>query len=120
MMKLRASWFLVLFSVVCGGCGGDDDEALPSVDCDAEPIPAFGEVTAFDTCAGCHSSNLSGSARQSAPSSINFDNHDSASLNADLAVKAVNRGSMPPASANQLTAAQKDALQRWALCGTPM
>lgn len=121
MMKLLASRLLVVSSLLCAACGGEDDDGLPSVDCDAEPTPGFDEVTAFDKCTACHSSSLSGASRQSAPSSINFDNYDSASQNADLAVKAVNRGAMPPPSSNEsLTSAEEEALQRWALCGTPM
>ena len=72
-------------------------------------------------CLGCHSTELSGAARNGAPAGADYDTYSDASKNGD---GAVNRGvtamDMPPASAsNPLTDEQKQALKNWKALGFP-
>ena len=38
------------------GCGGDDEEELPEVDCDTGTIPKYADVTILNKCTTCHDS----------------------------------------------------------------
>lgn len=123
LLAVRCSvWsLLTLLSVLhMMGCSGDDDDdAMAEVDCSSD-VPTFAEVS-FAACTGCHASDLSGAARNSAPSSVNFDDYEAARASAARAVDAVQRGAMPPAgSGSTLSDAEKQELYRWGLCGTPM
>lgn len=128
-MQHSMRWLTSLCLVAAlAACGGEDDEGgggggekdLPEVDCSGD-IPTFDEVSAFsEVCTGCHSTSLSGSDRNGAPTSINWDDYDSARANAEEGAEAVFEGEMPPAGAGAtLTNAQKEELYLWALCGTP-
>jgi uncharacterized membrane protein len=119
-MKLLTSLICVLCLAACGS--DSDDPSLASGACaaDAGPVPLYSQVDAFNTCTKCHSAKLTGSARREAPANVNFDTYEAAKANAEEAVSQVHGGSMPPASAKlTLTAAEKDDLYRWGLCGTP-
>jgi hypothetical protein len=106
-------------SVACGGNGGGDDG--PEVDCSAA-VPSYSEVEVFqpagNLCVQCHSSSLSGQARNGAPITVNVDTYESASMVADLIVDALSDGVMPP-EGYTITEAQKQQVYQWALCGTP-
>ena len=121
-MKMSLARAMLLSLTVLAGCGGDDEEEeLPDVDCGEGTIPTYAEVTAFDTCTLCHSSQLTGEDRSEAPTSINFDTYEAAKKYAEDAAAEVHEGAMPPAdsAAPALTAEEKDMLYKWALCGTP-
>jgi cytochrome c5 len=118
--------------VACGDDSGDDDEGssgdageqeepdLPDVDCDAQDIPTFEEVAAFDKCTTCHSSELSGAERNGAPADDNWDTYEEAMEHADEIAHEVFEGEMPPeGSGMTLTATEEEELYLWALCGTP-
>lgn len=116
-MKLDAirTWFFT-FSLAgatwVGGCGND----LPDVQCTGD-TPAYSDVSALEKCATCHSSKLSGSARRGAPGNINFDTEAAAKSQAEDAASEVNGGDMPPSGSGvTLTADEKQALYKWALC----
>jgi hypothetical protein len=119
-MRWVASLCLVAALAACGSEDEDEEgDALPEVDCSGE-VPTFDEVSAFsDVCTDCHSTELSGAARNGAPSSINWDDYDSARANAEHGAEEVFEGEMPPEGAGELTNAQKEQLYQWALCGTP-
>jgi uncharacterized membrane protein len=118
MLSRLVPWSARFVVALLLGCGGEDDEEMPEVDC-STGVPGFAEAP-FDKCTACHSTTLSGAARNSAPSNINFDNHDSAATSAAQAVDAVQKGAMPPAGSGlNLSDAEKQDLYRWALCGTP-
>ena len=116
---------LTAFSLSLAACGGEDSEAtvdtdVPEIDCDKEPIPSYSEVSAFDVCTNCHSSDREGHERNSAPPNLNFDTHDGAADAAPRIVNMVSMGAMPPPSSEySLTGEQKDQLFVWAECGTP-
>jgi len=67
----------------------------------------------FSNCLGCHSSDLSGSSRNGAPTSVNFDNYQLALSSAERAVLRGAGGSMPPFGNEPLNEEQKNALLAW-------
>ncbi len=77
----------------------------------------------FETnCLACHSSELSGSQRNNAPSGVNFDTFLSAIEKADRAVvRSVDRMNMPPSffGLPTLDQEQKDAMLAWQQAGFP-
>lgn len=96
-----------------------DELELPDVDCDQD-VPAFDDVAAFAVCTKCHSSELTGDDRMDAEEDVNFDSYDDAKEEAEEAAHEVFEGDMPPKDSNlSLTAAEKEELYLWALCGTP-
>lgn len=113
---LRVALFGIGVSFSASGCGSD----LPDVDCNAQPVPTFGEVTALQKCTECHSSMRSGAARREAPGSVNFDTYEAAKGKAEEGAEEVYGGDMPPeGSGVSLTAEEKQQFYVWALCGTP-
>jgi uncharacterized membrane protein len=100
------------------GCGGDDDDGASKVDCDKD-MTTYNDVSAFDKCVMCHSSDLSGSKRMSAPADINFDTFEDAT--ATKALKAqheAEEGAMPPKDSGiTITDAQRKQLITWYECG---
>jgi uncharacterized membrane protein len=122
-MKLILISSLILSVAACGSSSGEEEEELPPViDCSTvQPVPKFSEVEAFQTvCTNCHSTSKTGSARNGAPTDINFDQFSSASSHAEQAAIEVNVGAMPPDfSGLSLTQVQKTTLFDWAMCGAP-
>lgn len=113
----------ILLVATLAACSSEDEEEgedLPEVDC-AGAIPTFDQVTAFsEVCTNCHSTTLTGDARNDAPEDINWDDYASAKAHAEKGAEEVFEGEMPPEGSNEtLTTAQKDDLYLWALCGTP-
>ena len=119
--------FGLVLGLVLVGCGSSDEEGeeeealnLPTVSCEADAgaVPTFAQVTIFEKCDTCH--GASGDARKLAPVDVDFRTYAGAKAHAEKAASEVNGGDMPPAGTDlKLTAEEKDALYRWALCGTP-
>ena len=97
--------------------GDGHEEELPEVDCEASTIPSFAEVTAVNSCLGCHSSELSGGDRSGAPAGIDYDTHPDAVTNAEHGVAEIFAGRMPIGAT--LSSEEKESFYIWALCGTP-
>jgi uncharacterized membrane protein len=117
------SWTIVaLWSAVClvTACKSDSED-LPEVNCNEGTVPTYAEIktAALAKCTTCHSSQLTGSARVDAPADINFDTFAAAKADAKQAGIEVNEGAMPPAGSPAPSASEKDALYKWAQCGTP-
>lgn len=111
---MKSSWNWVVVSFVCalGACG----DSLPDVDCSGT-VPKFSEVTALEKCSTCHSSEVSGSARRGAPSSVNYNTESAANAKAEDAASEVYGGDMPPSNSGiSLSEDEKQALYKWALC----
>lgn len=106
----------LLIASLLPACG---EKSAPKVDCSTATVPTFAQVEIFSLCTSCHSSAVSGAARQSAPGDVNFDTYAAAKASASSAAGEVNGGEMPPAGHPQPTADQKTALYAWAACGTP-
>ena len=124
-MKGLFSLLPAAFALHLLGCGGGDSEppddaGAPEIDCDAETIPSYTDVRAFDTCTNCHSTEKEGVERNGAPPSLNFNTYEGAAAAATRMVTQVSMGNMPPPSSGfSLTADEKDELYVWAQCGTP-
>jgi uncharacterized membrane protein len=116
LMPLRAFILAAALAVGVGSCGGGDSP-LPTVDCLAGPVPTFSEVTIWNRCLGCHSTVITGADRTGAPTNVNFDMYADAVASAEEAAREVHSGRMP--KGDTATAAEKESLYRWALCGTP-
>jgi uncharacterized membrane protein len=101
------------------GCG-DGGDSLPQVDCSGT-VPTYSQIktTGLTKCTSCHASALKTTARADAPASINFDTFADAKAEAKGAASEVNGGAMPPAGYPKLSEEEKQALYKWALCGTP-
>ena len=72
-------------------------------------------------CLSCHSSTLTGSARNGAPDSLNFDTYEAAVANAADALSEENGGTMPPDTSGipLLDGGQTAALLAWQSAGFP-
>lgn len=101
--------------VVVAGCA----PAPPTVDCSKVTAPKYSELTIWPLCTSCHATTATGQARRSAPGGVNYDTYLAAVPQAESGAAQVNAGNMPPSHDPQPTAAQKDALFAWAMCGTP-
>jgi uncharacterized membrane protein len=116
--RARICFFAVMLGLIslATACGDDEEGALPDVDCTGTK-PAYDDVTAFKKCTTCHSSKLSGAARNEAPTDINFDTEPAAEAHAEKAASEVNEGAMPPKDSGlTLTSDEKTTLYKWALC----
>jgi len=116
-------WFSYGILVLVAACGSDSsdssDSSEPESDAnvDCATAPTFAEVTAFQKCLNCHSQNLSGAARRSAPASVNFDTESDVLTHADHIEEQVGRGSMPPpGSGITLTDEERQTLLDWVRC----
>lgn len=100
------------------GTGGDGDGDGDGDEC--EDVPTYDEVSAFDKCVMCHSSELSGGDRNTAPADHNFDTYEGATEFLDHVLEEAEEGNMPPpASGITITEAERAALVKWASCGAP-
>jgi len=71
-------------------------------------------------CLACHSSDLTGPARNGAPPSVNFDTYEVTQSNAERAVvRAVEEMSMPPLGDLLLNDEQREAMLAWQKAGFP-
>jgi cytochrome c5 len=72
-------------------------------------------------CLACHSSDLTGAARNGAPSSVNYDTYEETVPNADLAIAEMNEGAMPPFGSGLplLNQEQITAMLAWQSAGFP-
>jgi uncharacterized membrane protein len=113
---------LALSSAICfaAACKSDSED-VPQVNCNEGTVPTYAEVKAggLTKCTSCHASTATGAARVDAPADVNFDTYAAAKAEAKQAAIEVNAGAMPPSGLPALSAAEKDALYKWALCGTP-
>lgn len=71
-------------------------------------------------CMQCHSTTVTGAARNGAPTIVNFDTYADAALWADLVImRAAIEASMPPQGVQPLSQEQRSALIAWQAAGFP-
>jgi len=118
-MTLRLALVLLLAAPLLPACDGGEETDGPNIDCATATVPKFAEMTAWGKCTNCHSSSLTGAARNAAPEGINYDNFADARANAQTAMHEVYEGEMPLAGSPDLTEAEKTQIYTWASCDTP-
>lgn len=92
-------------------------EQPPEVDCDEVSVPAYEDLGIWNSCTGCHASDLTGPYRRGAPEGVDFDTYDAAVALAEDAAIEVNIGNMP--FTGTVSEDDKEDFYAWALCGTP-
>ncbi len=138
MSKLQRPFLLALICTIPllmahgggGGCGGDDDEVLgPPTQAKCPEVSTltygtFGEAFMTKYCTRCHSSELTGAARNGATAYHDFDTVGgirSVSEHIDqtaAAGPAITNISMPPDGAKP-TEEERQKLGEWIACGAP-
>ena len=118
---MYARILLVSLALALIGCQAapDTETSAATIDCSAVTVPKYSELTIWPLCTSCHSSAVTGAAREKAPSNVNFDTYAAAQAQAARAVLEVRAGAMPEKNEPQPTDEQKTALYTWAACGTP-
>lgn len=108
------------------GAGKNEDDAVAHVaqfngDCSSVAVPTFSELSSgvFLHCVVCHSSSLSGAARNGSPPNVNFDKYDTAKAMASYADQEVRGHVMPYPKGAGITDTERNQLYEWAECGTP-
>jgi len=101
--------FLCLFSV----------QSVLAIDATYDGAEGIRAQVFEPNCLTCHTTGFSFSQRRGAPSSVNFDNYQSALKSAERII--ARRNSMPPTTTNppRLTETQRDALLAWQKAGFP-
>ena len=89
---------------------GDGNAVTVSYTSDVKPVLEL-------YCTGCHSSQLSGAARNGAPLSVNLDTYEASAANAERANLRIQSGSMPPGGS--VPDADKAVFQLWVSEGAP-
>lgn len=128
----RLSRWSLLAAFLLPACGGADDPAtgvgvdsgyefqLGEVDCN-ERDPAldwdnFAEGFFQQFCMGCHSANLTGADRHSAPDGVNFNTPDDvAQWSERIRIRSLDQGDMPPGGGP--TDELKHELDEFLTCG---
>jgi uncharacterized membrane protein len=121
VLFLLAGFSLALFFAL--SCGTGDDPATDgNSGASAPPADPTWEnyIQAFfdGYCVRCHSSDLTGSARQGAPAGIDYNTYELAVQNAAGAKTEVSSAGMPPSDPLP-TDAERNALVKWVDNGTP-
>jgi uncharacterized membrane protein len=108
------------------GCGDDTSSTGDGAECDSITVKGYAELqnTAFARCTNCHSSQLSGSARNAAPEGSDYDTYDGAKQQVEAKaprdlVSRVEDNTMPFAGYPQFQGTEKEDMLNWAKCGTP-
>lgn len=119
-LRLLPLALLLLTLPACESEGDEEGGEGPNVDCATATVPKFADMSAaWGKCTTCHSSTLTGTARNAAPEGIDFDKFETARTWADTAMSEVYEGAMPIAGYPELTDAEKTQIYNWASCETP-
>lgn len=98
------------------GCGGEE---VSLGDCPANSMTqqVAGRTVVTQRCASCHSSQVSGAARQNAPVGLDYDTLAAIRTNANTGYAEAKEGAMPPTGA--LSATDLENLRIFLACGAP-
>ena len=111
-MLLRCMTIVMMAGLGLAGCGSDLGEC-PS---GSETQQAAGKALVEAQCVRCHSSKLTGSARQDAPADLNFDVEATVKDDADDMYSETESGSMPPDA--KLTSDEIESIRIYLACYT--
>lgn len=114
---MRWAWVVALLLWACSGQEGPDFCAdSPTFTNDIRPTIIEAK------CIQCHSETLMGVARNGAPDGMNFDTYASTEPNIQDFANAISSGREPPMGLNPplvTSAAERDTVSRWRMCGFP-
>jgi mono/diheme cytochrome c family protein len=112
------SW-VTLALLACGGGGGGEEVGLGECPTASRSQAQLGQFVLFGTCAGCHSSQLSGEDRSGAPEGMDFDKPEVIFAMPHEIYAAAHSGAMPPPNSevDRLSDAQIEALRVYLACG---
>lgn len=109
-------------------CNDDHASKASGAECpDAQTLDweNFGETFVTDYCTSCHSTSLTGAARNGAPTGIDYDSATAVRANAEgmdthaaAGPDSVNQ-LMPPAGSPQPTLEERELLGEWLACNAP-
>ena len=96
--------------IVLAACGAT--EPCPSYEADVAPVIAR-------SCLACHSIEVRGANRQSAPRDANYDTREDVSAQSAKIVQRL--ADMPPRTSSQprLSPSEMKVIERWQSCGNP-
>jgi mono/diheme cytochrome c family protein len=100
---------------LAAGCGSDLGECPDN----STPQQLAGRKIVQQRCQICHSSQLSGNARQGAPGNANFDDLGTTRDKADDMYSQTESGNMPPAPYNHVSGQDLENMRVWLACGAP-
>lgn len=101
---------------VTAGCS--DDSSTGGDDC--TDVKGYNELSsAFSKCTNCHSSTLTGAARNAAPVGTDYDTYALAKPNAQKIHDRVSDGTMPQPGYPGFAGTEKEDMLKWASCGAP-
>jgi hypothetical protein len=116
---MRMSIVLTIVGVFAvSGCGSDEEDELPEVDCSGT-IPTYAQLKtgALTKCLPCHTSTVTGAAHLG-EIGVDYDMFALAKANAEKGAEEINEGAMPQ-QPYTMSDAEKQEFYKWALCGTP-
>lgn len=114
---MRIGWMTAL--AVAGflsGCGGEEAH-LGECPTNSMTQQVAGRAVVTQRCASCHSSAVTGAARQNAPVGVDYNTLEAIRANADSGYHEASAGVMPPTGA--LNATDLENLRIFLACGAP-
>lgn len=139
--RLRLGYITRLTIVVLGGAGligafvgaqGCDSSEVPVIDCSTVTVKKYGDLTIWEKCTNCHSTDRKGDARHGATVGYDYNTPAGAkatALEAQDDVAGVGTNDMPPVGLQTLddgsapplpTEAEKNDFYAWVQCGQPI
>lgn len=109
----------VVALLLLGGCGSSATVSSCPTGGTQLTYQNFGKGFMEQYCTRCHSTALTGSARQKAPTDVNVDTVEGVRASAgEIEHETVSRGSMPP-NGTMPTSTERQQLSEWLACGAP-
>ncbi|MBK6688073.1 MAG: hypothetical protein IPG45_26595 [Deltaproteobacteria bacterium] len=98
-------------------CGGDEGSDLGECPPSSMTQQVAGRTVVTQRCSSCHSSTLTGAARQNAPVGVDYDTLAGIRANTTKGYEQASAGTMPPTGA--LSATDLENLRIYLACGAP-
>ena len=118
MGQIIGSRSIAVLALLASACGqappGDFCSDAPTFTNDIRP------TIIEEKCIQCHTASLEGSARNGAPAGLDFDTFDSTEPHLSSFADAISSGREPPMGLEPplvTTAAERDLVSKWRMCG---
>jgi uncharacterized membrane protein len=128
-MNLISLWAAVLVGCVsCTSSSANDDETPSGAACPSDSTPTydnFGRAFMTNYCVQCHSSSVTGAARQGAPDDHNFDSLDAIHatelehIDEVAAAGPHHTNAIMPPTDPKPSLVERQQLGEWLACGAP-